>query len=99
MRGFLARRSRKKSSVRKVPKFPSMFNTASFEAELRTDLKEKVPNSKTNVSQVFPTIFHNEVPEESRMYGHTGHGVFIGHEQKGLQILKPGLTIQPGAVA
>ena len=41
MRGFLARRSRKKSSVRKVPKFPSMFNTASSEAELRTDLENK----------------------------------------------------------
>ena len=40
-RGFLAKRSRKKSSVRKVPKFPSMFNTASSEAELRTDLEEK----------------------------------------------------------
>ena len=74
-----------------------MFNTASFEAELRTDLKEKVPNSMANVS--LPPILHNKVPEESRMYGHTGHGVFIGHEQKGLQIFKPGLTIQPGAVA
>ena len=45
-----------------------------------------------------PTIFHIYVPEESRMYGHTGHGVFIGHEEKGFQVLKPALTIQPRAV-
>ena len=38
-------------------------------------------------------------PEESGMDGHTGHGVFVGHEKKGLQILKPGLAIQPGAIA
>ena len=56
LRGFLARRSRKKSSVRKVPKFPSMFNTASSEAELRTDLEEKrVPEC----IPILTTIFHN----------------------------------------
>ena len=38
-------------------------------------------------------------PEESGMDRHTGHGVFVGHEKKGLQILKPGLAIQPGAIA
>ena len=55
-RGFLAKRSRKKSSVRKVPKFPSMFNTASSEAELRTDLEEKrVSDSRTNIWQPYLT--------------------------------------------
>ena len=51
LRGFLARRSRKKSSVRKVPKFPSMFNTVSFGAELRTDLEE---NGSQIVRKMYP---------------------------------------------
>ena len=57
MRGFLARRSRKKSSVRKVPKFPSMFNTASFGAELRTDLREAAHIVEFQIVRQMCTIF------------------------------------------